>query len=408
MDKLPSLPSKSASDALVNAGGENAVKPPANGAKSEFPRLLAETPAVRKASGSGVGEAEGEALPGLPPETAGGKELPPGQLPDAQVEPPTDAALQALDVALPPGLLWAPVAEASGAQPVQPLASDVIVVPATQPPAVTLVTAPTVSAPVDMAANDEPPESPATSSGHVVAGALPLPSAGQSGAAEPMSKPPAAQATATALAELIPKRPGAADGSAANGLAVEAPPMSGLTPDAPSGKATGLAIDSGMGMRLAQPTAEAPPVARVAPSADTIDAPVGRLGWDHQLSSRILWVVREQLQHAELRLNPPHLGPLEVRLSLQPDQSVNLGFSASQLQVRDAIEAALPRLREMLVDGGLNLGDVNVSSQSGSGSGSERESRQTNAQDYRSAADTPDEIAASAVVSSRGLVDFFA
>jgi flagellar hook-length control protein FliK len=59
------------------------------------------------------------------------------------------------------------------------------------------------------------------------------------------------------------------------------------------------------------------------------------------------------------------LGPLEVRIEISPDQQqTNIHFITHHAAVREAVEAALPRLREMLDTQQLSLGDVNVSQHS--------------------------------------------
>ena len=77
-----------------------------------------------------------------------------------------------------------------------------------------------------------------------------------------------------------------------------------------------------------------------------------------------------QMQWAELTLNPPHLGNVEVRLSLSGNEA-GAHFFAAQPSVREAIEAALPRLREMLAEAGLSLGQTQVSAESFGGRSAE-------------------------------------
>jgi flagellar hook-length control protein FliK len=81
----------------------------------------------------------------------------------------------------------------------------------------------------------------------------------------------------------------------------------------------------------------------------------------HALGDRISWMVKEGLQTAELTLNPPELGPIRVALSLEGD-SAHFGFQATHVETRAAIEQALPRLRELLSEQGLKLGDAAVGS----------------------------------------------
>lgn len=95
----------------------------------------------------------------------------------------------------------------------------------------------------------------------------------------------------------------------------------------------------------------------------TVQVPVGNAGWDNALGQKVVWMAGQQQQVAELHLNPPHLGPMEVRLSISNDQ-VSALFVSHQPAVREAIEAAMPRLREILADSGMMLGNATVSSDS--------------------------------------------
>ncbi len=74
-------------------------------------------------------------------------------------------------------------------------------------------------------------------------------------------------------------------------------------------------------------------------------------------------MVNQNISSAEFRLNPANLGPLEVRIDMDNDQ-VNVAFSSRHADVRDAVEQALPKLREMFEDKGLNLSDADVSQHS--------------------------------------------
>lgn len=94
-----------------------------------------------------------------------------------------------------------------------------------------------------------------------------------------------------------------------------------------------------------------------------ISTPVSSAGWGDELGSKTLIMVRDGQQSAEMQLNPPNLGPLEVRLSVQNDQT-SLIFVSAHASVRDAIQSALPRLSGMLAESGLSMGSVQVGDQS--------------------------------------------
>jgi flagellar hook-length control protein FliK len=91
---------------------------------------------------------------------------------------------------------------------------------------------------------------------------------------------------------------------------------------------------------------------------DRIPARVGSQAWDNQVSQRIVYMVGKE-QAATLTLNPPDLGPVQIVLNVSNDQAT-VAFSAEQLEVRQALENALPRLREMMSESGIALSNATV------------------------------------------------
>lgn len=96
-----------------------------------------------------------------------------------------------------------------------------------------------------------------------------------------------------------------------------------------------------------------------APVTRQMHAPVGTRAWNDELGAQINWMTERGHQSASLRLSPEHLGPLEIRISIQDDQA-SVWFGAAHADTRAAIEGALPRLREMLASQGLALNDAGV------------------------------------------------
>lgn len=94
-----------------------------------------------------------------------------------------------------------------------------------------------------------------------------------------------------------------------------------------------------------------------------VDTPVGHAKWGGELAQKVVWMATQQSQVAEIHLNPAHLGPVEVMLSISQDQAT-AQFVSSHPAVRDAIQDALPRLREMLAENGIQLGNVMVGADS--------------------------------------------
>ncbi len=97
-----------------------------------------------------------------------------------------------------------------------------------------------------------------------------------------------------------------------------------------------------------------------AAAASGLQARVGSNAWEQQLGQKVVWMVAGGDQSASLTLNPPDLGPLQVVLSVSND-SATATFTAHQAETRQAIENALPKLREMMSEAGIMLGDASVS-----------------------------------------------
>ena len=98
----------------------------------------------------------------------------------------------------------------------------------------------------------------------------------------------------------------------------------------------------------------------------SVDTQLGRPQWAEAFNSRVLLLTQDQVQSAHIKLNPAELGPIEIRLSSSKDQT-HIHFIAQHSEVRDVIQDALPRLRDMMGQSGVDLGDVNVSQHSASG-----------------------------------------
>ncbi|MBN2886767.1 MAG: flagellar hook-length control protein FliK, partial [Chromatiaceae bacterium] len=91
-------------------------------------------------------------------------------------------------------------------------------------------------------------------------------------------------------------------------------------------------------------------------------------GGAQRLAEQIQWMARAGEDMAELKLHPPSLGALDVRIAMEGDKTHVQFFSASPV-VREVLEAALPRLREALGQENLMLGDASVSDYPSQGRG---------------------------------------
>lgn len=153
--------------------------------------------------------------------------------------------------------------------------------------------------------------------------------------------------------------------------------LSGLNDVSQAGEASFLLQTSG---DMSQPHSQSAPgnllqaassnalqtTATAAPHHVNLDMQMDQPKWGNEFAQKIVWLAHQQHQVAELRLNPAHLGPVEIMLSLSGDNGAQASaqFVSPHAAVREAIEAALPRLREMMAEGGIQLGDVMVGAES--------------------------------------------
>ena len=94
-----------------------------------------------------------------------------------------------------------------------------------------------------------------------------------------------------------------------------------------------------------------------------VDTPLGQTGWHEEMGQKLTWMVGNNRQQADLVLNPPQLGRIEVSLTMNGDQATAI-FTSPNPAVREALETSLHRLREVLADAGVSLGQAQVGSES--------------------------------------------
>lgn len=125
-----------------------------------------------------------------------------------------------------------------------------------------------------------------------------------------------------------------------------------------------------------------------APAALT--ANINDKGWDSMLGNRLMWMVGKQMQSAALKITPPNMGPIDIKVAIQNDQA-SVSFVAQHGLVREALEMAIPRLKEMFGESNLQLVNVDVG-QRESGDQSSLQSFTEEAQEgFNSAADGGDQ-----------------
>jgi len=83
----------------------------------------------------------------------------------------------------------------------------------------------------------------------------------------------------------------------------------------------------------------------------------------NMLSEKVVYQVNQKIQMAEIRLDPEDLGAMQIKVNLQQDQ-LSLQFTVQQAQAKEALEQHLPKLRELLEQQGLSLGESHIEQRS--------------------------------------------
>jgi len=99
-----------------------------------------------------------------------------------------------------------------------------------------------------------------------------------------------------------------------------------------------------------------------SPARFFVNVEFGRSEWNSNVAAKVAQMAAQNLKHAEIQLDPPELGPLQVRVQVNTDQA-SVSFTAQSAQVRDALEQGSQRLRDLFEAEGMNLVDVDVSDQ---------------------------------------------
>ncbi len=226
----------------------------------------------------------------------------------------------------------------------------------------------------------------------------------------------AAPAPAGAAKPLLPLQPAA--------TAVDAPPAANDAAANAFALAVGAAAGADAATDTAMDTAETPevsspplsvstatvhPLSRATAAAVQANQPLSvDAGFEDGFGSRIAWLAEQKIGHAEIRVTPDHLGTIDVRLQLDGTR-VNAEFHSAQADVRQALESSLPRLREMLGQQGLQLGQADVGQRQAQQQGSDGQSATfAGASEGSEAANDAGWTRGPAVRASRGLLDEYA
>ena len=145
-----------------------------------------------------------------------------------------------------------------------------------------------------------------------------------------------------------------------------------------------------------------------------IEAPVGSALFADEAAQRVTWMAKNGIEHAEIRVTPPDMGPIQVSIDMHHNEA-SINFVVTQTDTRVALEDSLHRLEEMLAESGISLAQANVGqrdagqSQQGNGRGASGNDSGGTSRASLGASSAVLSVATSrGSTAMRGLVDTFA
>ncbi|MDO9424371.1 MAG: flagellar hook-length control protein FliK [Methylobacter sp.] len=148
-----------------------------------------------------------------------------------------------------------------------------------------------------------------------------------------------------------------------------------------------------------------------------ITKPLSHPEWNKDLGERIVWMSSKAIPSAEIRLNPQYLGPISVRVDVADNQATVV-FTAQHAATREALEASIPKLREMMGAQQVDLVEVNISQGTTSDQGRQQSQKSAQTADGRGQGeagaaidgvdDIEQEIENGRAVVSKGLLSIYA
>ncbi|ATJ88047.1 flagellar hook-length control protein FliK [Ralstonia solanacearum] len=100
--------------------------------------------------------------------------------------------------------------------------------------------------------------------------------------------------------------------------------------------------------------------AAVVPAQTHTLPTLGDAAWPHTMASQLAYMQVHRQSSAELQLSPAELGGLKVKLEVD-NGAVNASFVCQHQAVAELVQDAMPRLRDAMQQGGMQLAQTSVS-----------------------------------------------
>lgn len=95
----------------------------------------------------------------------------------------------------------------------------------------------------------------------------------------------------------------------------------------------------------------------IAMNTETIA--IYRKDFTDAVKDKVMVMINQRIQQVEIQLDPPEMGNIHVRVNLQNEQAA-VQFIVQNQQAKDALEQNMAKLRDMLAESGVDVGEANI------------------------------------------------
>jgi flagellar hook-length control protein FliK len=86
---------------------------------------------------------------------------------------------------------------------------------------------------------------------------------------------------------------------------------------------------------------------------------INRKDFADAVKDKVMVMINQKIKQLEIRLDPPELGSMHVKLNLQNEQAA-VSFVVQNQQAKEALEQNMDKLKDMLAQSGVDVGDANI------------------------------------------------
>ncbi|WP_444994868.1 flagellar hook-length control protein FliK [Aliikangiella sp. IMCC44359] len=98
---------------------------------------------------------------------------------------------------------------------------------------------------------------------------------------------------------------------------------------------------------------------KLTPTSEFVSPLSVKQSFTPNLAMRVQWMFNQALAGAEILMDPPEMGPLSVKVQ-QTNGETNILFQVSNTATKDLLDENLSKLKEMLAESGVNIGEATV------------------------------------------------